>query len=552
MRITTTRACAARLSPLLGVLLPVIAAWSFAPSAPAIAHDAPRTATQERGDRLQLWLGGRQAEARERARLTVPGSPRQDLVPSPLLESLAGAVNIDSMMASLGAISVDIRTRYYRTSGMQQATQLALDRFLAYGCDDAYFDTFTYNGYSIRNVIGVKRGSVYPSRIYMICGHLDSTSPQHDTLAPGAEDNGSGAMGVLEAARLLAPLRTEATLYFVCFTAEEQGLIGSEHLASIAEQEQWDLRGVLNMDMVGYDAPGDPSLWIEGFHSNAGSVALMDLLESVADAYTDLEVYRYPGEGWGSDHETFNAHGFPAILAIDYNWDSYACYHETCDEISNIVPYQYRRMLVAVTVLGAQLAGLDASLGLVDGTADRTDSTNDAGIRLEIPGTGYAPVLSGAGGSFRIPDLLPGRYTLRASAYGYRTAEIGFTVIGGQPTHVVIHIDPEHPMGVDGAPRAGIAGIAVEPNPFTGAVRIRIDLTDDAVARAPEAGVMILDAAGRRVRELAAAPASGPGTARILSWDARDDRGREVPAGMYWVRVRAWDRQIARPILRVR
>jgi len=359
-----------------------------------------------------------------------------------LLQSLAAAVNIDRMMLHLDAIAKQIQTRYYNTTGMQSATQYVLDRFNEYGLDNAYFDTFTYNGYSIRNVVGVKTGSVYPNRIYMICGHLDSTSPQPSTNAPGAEDNGSGSVGVLEAARLLAPLTTESTVYFVCFTAEEQGLIGAEHLAAIADAQNWDLRGVLNMDMIGYDTAGAPDLWIEGFPSNPGSVALMNTLESVANAYTDMSVYRYPSTGWGSDHVPFNNHGFPALLAIDYDWEDYPCYHQTCDVVSNIVPNQQRRMTVAVTVSGAQLAVLTGSLGSVDGHADKTDSGDDSGVEIEIVGTQYEPGLSTIDGSFLLPDLLPGTYTLRASAVGYATEEVAVTIAGGQATPVTVLLDP--------------------------------------------------------------------------------------------------------------
>ena len=382
------------------------------------------------------------------------------------LQSLANAVNIDTMTAHLNAISTDLQTRYYRTTQMQRATQYALDHFLSYGCDNAYFDTFTYNGNTIRNVIGLKAGTTYPSRIYMICGHLDSTSPQHDTVAPGAEDNGSGSVGVLEAARLLAPLSSDATIYFVCFTAEEQGMIGSDHLATIAQQQGWDLRGVLNMDMVGYDTPGDPALWIEGFHGNPRSIALMDLIEATANTYTDMQVYRYPGEGWGSDHESFNAHGFPAMLAIDYNWESYPCYHQTCDVITNIVPNQFRRMVLTITLGGAQLAGSSSLLGSIAGTADRTDSQDDAGIRLEIVGTHYDPVLSGPGGVFTIPDLFPGAYTLRASSQGYQTVDKHVTITAGQTTDVVVRLDPAVGGEVRGSVSLQGAGIPLGARVF--------------------------------------------------------------------------------------
>ena len=408
------------------------------------------------GDWALLWMIPEQAEDLQACGVRLgPPRPRPSVVPGrslpenlygarslTTLQSLAAAVNIDQMMMDLNAIATDIQTRYYNTTGMQAATQYVLDRFSEYGLDNAYFDSFAYNGYTIRNVIGVKTGTLYPSQIYLICGHLDSTSQQAQTLAPGAEDNGSGSVGVLEAARLLGPLPTDATLYFVCFTAEEQGLIGSEHLAQIADQQNWDLRGVLNMDMVGYDLPGPPDIWIEGFPGNPGSVALLDLLEDVANTYTDMTVYRYPDDGFGSDHVPFNDHGFPASLSIDYDWDSYACYHRTCDVVGNIVQNQFRRMVVTVTIAGAELAGLSSDLGSVEGIADRTDSADDSGILIEVVGTGYTPATSGPGGVFTLPDLLPGGYTLRASAQGYETVEEPVTIVDGEVTRVRIPLDP--------------------------------------------------------------------------------------------------------------
>jgi flagellar hook assembly protein FlgD len=46
----------------------------------------------------------------------------------------------------------------------------------------------------------------------------------------------------------------------------------------------------------------------------------------------------------------------------------------------------------------------------------------------------------------------------------------------------------------------------------------------------------ITDAAGRLVRSLGEAMTYGSGSVR---WDGRDDRGQEVPAGVYWLTVEA-------------
>jgi Zn-dependent M28 family amino/carboxypeptidase len=69
--------------------------------------------------------------------------------------------------------------------------------------------------------------------------------------APGANDDGSGTSATLELARVIAPHPTDATLVFIAYAGEEQGLYGSEHIAQVAKDRGWNVQGVLNMDIVG-------------------------------------------------------------------------------------------------------------------------------------------------------------------------------------------------------------------------------------------------------------------------------------------------------------
>ncbi|MBD3161402.1 MAG: T9SS type A sorting domain-containing protein, partial [Candidatus Eisenbacteria bacterium] len=85
------------------------------------------------------------------------------------------------------------------------------------------------------------------------------------------------------------------------------------------------------------------------------------------------------------------------------------------------------------------------------------------------------------------------------------------------------------------------AVLRILPNPFRSEAIIRIDGTDAPVR------AFVSDASGRLVRLLRAG--ENPG---ILTWDARDDRGRLMPPGVYFVRVRTDTATHTRPILLVR
>src|SRR6185295_679328 len=105
----------------------------------------------------------------------------------------------------------------------------------------------------LRNVVAVLPGTV-PRRIY-VTGHYDSVArrtdgqggasgfdwARADNDAPGANDDGSGTTVVLEAARALASsgVEFEATLVFVAFAGEEQGLVGATLHAARAMREAW-------------------------------------------------------------------------------------------------------------------------------------------------------------------------------------------------------------------------------------------------------------------------------------------------------------------------
>jgi hypothetical protein len=114
----------------------------------------------------------------------------------------------------------------------------------------------------ITNVVATLRGTdpTASDRVYVVSAHYDSrvTDVQNFTSdAPGANDDASGVSAVLELARVLAPHPTEATIVFVAFAGEEQGLYGSNFFAQQAKAAGMNIQGNLNMDIIGSSLGGN-------------------------------------------------------------------------------------------------------------------------------------------------------------------------------------------------------------------------------------------------------------------------------------------------------
>ena len=91
----------------------------------------------------------------------------------------------------------------------------------------------------------------------LMVAHLDSISDQETILAPGADDNASGAAGLLEAASVLRHYQFERTIHLIWFSGEEYSRVGSEHF--VEDYADWlpDIVGVINPDMFAFDWDND-------------------------------------------------------------------------------------------------------------------------------------------------------------------------------------------------------------------------------------------------------------------------------------------------------
>ncbi|HEU4334672.1 MAG TPA: FlgD immunoglobulin-like domain containing protein, partial [Candidatus Eisenbacteria bacterium] len=103
------------------------------------------------------------------------------------------------------------------------------------------------------------------------------------------------------------------------------------------------------------------------------------------------------------------------------------------------------------------------------------------------------------------------------------------------------------PEGSAGAPPAAIRVGLPRPNPFLAGLGVPIEMTSSAAAHLR---VTVRDARGRPVRRLHDGPA--PSTSGTIGWDGRDDRGRKVASGVYWLDIRGGGERHALRVVRLR
>ncbi len=225
----------------------------------------------------------------------------------------------------IGGAQYTLATRYTcNAEAVNQATQYAYERFQAFGYATVYHTyTIRCNGAAVtrRNVIAEKPGRRAPEQIVLLIAHLDSraaTWPHNP--APGADDNASGAAAVLAAAKELAGLDFAYTMRFALFTGEEQGMVGSNAYAQKVAAAGETIIGVINLDMIAWDAKNDPDLDLHTHNPTEAdaSDALAYFFANMIKVYDLALLPQVLEDGTrSSDHSRFWDQGYPAILVIE-------------------------------------------------------------------------------------------------------------------------------------------------------------------------------------------------------------------------------------------
>ncbi len=290
------------------------------------------------------------------------------------VQEMVDLVDADTILSNVQRLQ-DYVTRYSTHDSCFAAANYIFDKFVAYGCDSVFMQNHT-SGHA-PNVIGVKRGIVYPESIYtIICGHFDATSYAIPDIAPGADDNASGTAAVIEAARVMSNYQFEYTIRYIGFSGEEWGLYGSEYYAQLARSQNDSILGVLNGDMIAYSDIQPESLEVFAKTSNPPCEPFADFFIAAADTYTTLMTNkRMTTTMVYSDHAPFWDQGYLALCNIEDFWVTNPYYHTPGDTIG--AGYNDHTFCTEVTkaeIAALALLAIPYSTGIQELTDANTDN----------------------------------------------------------------------------------------------------------------------------------------------------------------------------------
>ena len=283
----------------------------------------------------------------------------------------------------------------------------------------------------INNVVAIQKGTKYPNRFVIMSGDIDSriSDPNNYTDdSPGANDNASGMAGTIEAARILSKYSFENSILYTGLAGEEQGLYGGAGLAKYAQEQGWEIIGIMNNDMIGNIKGVDGvidnrtfRIFSEPTPANESERArksrrfyggevdgisrqlaryIHKTVQTFMPEMNPMMIYRLDRFGRGGHHRPFNDVGFAGVRIMEAH-ENYTQQHQDIREENGVaygdvveaVNFGYTKKLTAVNAINlAALAWAPPTVkelgigGVVEASArfkwSKVEEDNIAGYKL--------------------------------------------------------------------------------------------------------------------------------------------------------------------------
>lgn len=259
-----------------------------------------------------------------------------------LLKELSGEVQV-----TVGNKAHTMLTRSTYHKDLEQALQYLEEQYRTLGIPTTRH-AYKVRGRTYYNLVAELPGSVKPEQVLIIGSHVDSTAGrqyQAEPVAPGADDDGSGTVALLELARCLVSMQRDHTIRFVHFTGEEQGLWGSYAYSDKVKADKTDVIAMLQVDMIGYcSKPGNRVDIHDEMDRNGSHALTVSLVRNIARYSLQLnavDTHNYAVKD-RSDHAGFLDHKYKAVLISEEFTPSgfNPHYHSTKDRVAAMnLPY---------------------------------------------------------------------------------------------------------------------------------------------------------------------------------------------------------------------
>ncbi|HET6631615.1 MAG TPA: M28 family peptidase [Rhodanobacteraceae bacterium] len=200
------------------------------------------------------------------------------------------------------------------------------------------------DGVEVMDIVAIQKGGSDPNRHLVMTAHLDTRVNDvmdATAFAPGADDDGSGIVALIETARVLSKYKFAASIVYSADSGEEQGLYGGHIIADYARDHGWYVEANLNNDMIGNSHGSDgvsdnttarifsqavkqtlserelATLRYTGGFVDSPSREVARYITALAARYIPnfnfMLMYRQDRYMRGGDQIAFNANGFPAV-----------------------------------------------------------------------------------------------------------------------------------------------------------------------------------------------------------------------------------------------
>ncbi len=229
--------------------------------------------------------------------------------------------------------------RYSRGNNGRKAALWLQDKFIAMSQNAKRDDVTTFlvetGGSYVQPSVVTLVGKDLPGKAVVLGAHMDTLS----YMKPGADDDGSGSSSLMEAARvILNAEKLNSPVYFIWYSAEEMGLVGSKQVVKHFVKNNLKVKSALQFDMTGYRYNGSDKMWM--ISDNVDS-SLSKFVESLINQYVGVKV-AWTKCGYAcSDHASWTQIGVPSAFPFEARFGEEDPYIHTGNDLMKYVSLEH-------------------------------------------------------------------------------------------------------------------------------------------------------------------------------------------------------------------